>query len=82
VRHAEAMSDRETRNRRLLEKWFREGLTKEEEAELPPELLECARADVNRKIDQGLAEARAGLLLDGEQTVQKLKDELKSRRRT
>lgn len=76
------MSDQETKNRRLLEKWLREGLTKEEEAELPPELLERAKANVKRKIDEGIAEARAGLLLDGEETVRKLRDELRSRRRT
>lgn len=71
----------EAEHRRLLEKWLIEGLTKKEEAELPPELLERATARVKGLIDKGLAEARAGLLLDGPETVQKLKDELKSRRR-
>jgi antitoxin ParD1/3/4 len=71
----------EAEHRRLLEKWLIEGLTKKEEAELPPELLERAKARVKGLVDQGLAEARAGLLLDGPETMQKLKDELRSRRR-
>lgn len=71
----------EAEHRRLLEKWLYEGLTKKEEAELPPELLERAKTHVKGLIDQGLAEARAGLLLDGPETMQKLRDELKSRRR-
>ena len=54
------MNDQETRHRLLLEKWLREGLTKEEEAELPPGLLEQARAEVKHKIEQGLAEVGIG----------------------
>ena len=71
----------EAEHNRLLEKWLIEGLTKEEEAELPPELLQRAKTHVKGLIDKGLAEARAGLLLDGPETMQKLRDELKSRRR-
>jgi putative addiction module CopG family antidote len=71
----------EAEHRRLLEKWLIEGLAKKEEAELPSKHLERAKARVKGLIDQGLAEARAGLLLDGPETMQKLKDELRSRRR-
>jgi antitoxin ParD1/3/4 len=71
----------EAEQRRLLDKWIVEGLTKKEEAELPPELLELAKARVRSLIDQGLAEARAGILVDGPQAMRKLKTELKSRRR-
>ena len=71
----------ESQHNRLLEKWLIEGLTKKEEAELPPELLERAKTRVRGLIDKGLAEARAGLLVDGPETMQKLKGELRSRRR-
>ncbi|HKB14755.1 MAG TPA: type II toxin-antitoxin system ParD family antitoxin [Planctomycetota bacterium] len=71
----------EAEHRRLLEKWLYDGLSKKEEADLPPELLERAKAHVKGLVDQGLREARAGLLRDGPETMRKLKDELKSRRR-
>jgi hypothetical protein len=61
----------EAEHRRLLEKWLIEGLTKKEEAELPPELLERAKTRVKGLIEKGLAEARAGLLLDGEETMRR-----------
>lgn len=71
----------EAEHRRLLEKWLYEGLTKKEEAEIPREFLERAKAQIKGLIDQGLADARAGRLLDGPKTMQKLRDDLKSRRR-
>lgn len=70
----------EAEHHRLLEKWLYEGLTDSERAELPPEVLERARVHIQGLIDQGLAEARAGLLLDGPETMQRLRDELESRR--
>jgi len=70
----------EAEHRRLLEKWLHSGLTKKEEGELPPALLERAKTRMKGLIDKGLAEARAGLLLDGPATMRKLEDELRSRR--
>lgn len=70
----------EAEHHRLLEKWLYEGLTDSERAELAPEVLERARVHIQGLIDQGLAEARAGLLLDGPETMQRLRDELESRR--
>jgi antitoxin ParD1/3/4 len=71
----------EAEHRRLLEKWLYEGLTKSEEAELPPELLERARTHIRGLIDQGLAEARAGQLLDGPETLRRIREDLENRRR-
>ena len=72
----------EAEQRRLLQKWLVEGLTRQEASELPPDLLKDAQARVRAAIDQGLAEARAGLSVDGPETVRKLKEELRSRRRS
>ncbi len=69
----------EAEQRRLLEKWLSQGLTRKEESELPPELLERTRARVRALIEEGIAEARAGRSLDGPDTMQRLKDELTSR---
>ncbi|MBL8857235.1 MAG: type II toxin-antitoxin system ParD family antitoxin [Planctomycetes bacterium] len=67
--------------RRLIEKWLVEGLTVSEESSLPPELFERAKTHVKSLIDRGLAEVRAGLLLDGSDTMRKLRDGLISRQR-
>jgi putative addiction module CopG family antidote len=71
----------EAEHKRLLEKWLIEGLTRDEEKELPPEVLDRAKAHVRGLIDKGIAEARAGLLVDGPETMKKLRDELESRRK-
>src|SRR5262245_1838132 len=52
---------------RLLEKWLVKGLTPEEEAGLPTELLQSAREHVRGMIREGLADARRGDFVDGEQ---------------
>jgi antitoxin ParD1/3/4 len=53
--------------RRLLEKWLTQGLTPEEEASLPPGLLERARDTIQAKVREGLDEAHRGEFLDGEE---------------
>jgi antitoxin ParD1/3/4 len=71
----------EAEHRRLLEKWLYEGLTKAEEKRVPPQLLNRARVQIRGLVEQGLVEARDGLLTDGPETMQKLRKELETRRR-
>lgn len=52
---------------RVLEKSMLEGLTADEEAKVPAELLEQARASLRTKIQAGLDQARRGELIDGEE---------------
>lgn len=56
--------DEETR---LLDKWLVEGLTAEEEASIPPDVLNRARETIRAKVREGLDEARRGELVDGEE---------------
>jgi antitoxin ParD1/3/4 len=53
--------------RRLLEKWLAEGLTPDEQRELPSELLEKARSHIDAKIQEGLDALDAGDAVDGEE---------------
>jgi len=53
--------------RRLLEKWLVEGLTPQEQATLPAELLEEARARIQVKIQEGLDALDRGEGIDGEE---------------
>jgi len=52
---------------RLLDKWLAEGLTREEQAAIPPEVFERARDSIRAKVREGLAEARRGEFVDGEE---------------
>lgn len=52
---------------RLLDKWLVEGLTPEEEASLPADVLRRARETIRAKVREGLDEARRGQLVDGEE---------------
>ncbi len=69
----------EAEHRRLLEKWLYEGLTAEEEAKLPPELIEKARAKVQKLIQQGLDDVAAGRVIDGPEAMKRLKARIGSR---
>jgi antitoxin ParD1/3/4 len=63
---------------RLLEKWLLEGLTAEEEATIPPDLLNRARDTIRAKIREGLEEARRGELVDGEEFFSRWKTRLEN----
>jgi len=52
--------------RRLLEKWFVEGLTPDEEAKLPVDLLKEARSRLQGKIQEGLDALERGDVVDGD----------------
>ncbi len=51
---------------RLLDKWLIEGLTPEEEASIPADVLNRARETIRAKVREGLDEARRGEFTDGE----------------
>lgn len=53
--------------RRLLEKAFVEGLTPEEEARMPPELLRKMRDRIHEEIQVGLEQIERGEAIDGEE---------------
>jgi putative addiction module CopG family antidote len=55
----------ESEHTRLLEKWLYKGLTKAEEKKLPPALLAKAKRHFKKLINEGLADARAGRVVDG-----------------
>ncbi len=63
---------------RLLEKWLAEGLTPEEQAKLPPELLEHARETVNERIRAGLNALARGEAVDGEAFFARWRSRLES----
>ena len=54
-------------HRRLLEKWLAKGLTSDEAATLPPDLLGEARARLEAKIQEGLDSLDGGKALDGDE---------------
>lgn len=56
----------ETERRRLLEKWLVEGLTANERARLPAEILETAQRMIEEKVRQGLEALAQGRVVDGE----------------
>ncbi len=70
----------EAEHRRLLEKWLYQGLSESEEAMVPRELLERAKAHIQGLIDAGIEDARAGRLVDGPETMRRLREELNSRK--
>ncbi len=53
--------------RRLLEKWLIEGLSPQEQAQLPAEVLAAARTRLQAKIQEGLDALERGDAVDGEE---------------
>ena len=53
--------------RRLLEKWLTQGLTPEEQAKVPADVLDEARARLQAKIQEGLDALEHGDVIDGEE---------------
>jgi len=52
--------------RRLLERWFVEGLSPDEQAKLPADLLKEARSRLQGKIQEGLDALERGDVVDGD----------------
>lgn len=57
----------QSERRRLLEKWLTEGLTPDEQAKVPPDLLDKARSSLQTKIQEGLDALDRGDVVDGEE---------------
>ncbi len=70
----------EAEHRRLLEKWIYEGLTAEEEEQLPEELKDRARVLFEGLVDEALRDVKKGRVVDGPTAMQRLRDELEARR--
>jgi len=68
--------------RRLLEKWLAEGLTSEEQAKIPADILANFRSGIQAKIQEGLDALDRGDVVDGEAFFarwrQRLKDAAKN----
>lgn len=58
---------------RLVTKWLAEGLSKEEESTLPPELLARVREQLNVRIREGLDSIARGQGVDGEACIRRLR---------
>lgn len=63
---------------RLLDKWLVEGLTPEEEASIPADVLNRARETIRAKVREGLDEARRGEFVDGEEFFARWKTRLEA----
>ena len=66
-------------HRRLLEKWVYDGLTSDEEDQLPADLKERARAHFKGLLDTAMHEVEHGRMLDGPTEMQRLREQLKER---
>lgn len=68
----------QSERRRLLEKWLTEGLTPEEQAKVPPDLLDKARSSLQAKIQEGLDALDRGDVVDGEEYFARWKTRLQA----
>ncbi len=66
---------------RLLEQWLYKGLTDEERASLPPELMERARAHLMRLLEEGEESARREGWIQSDDALRRLADRAEARRR-
>jgi Arc/MetJ-type ribon-helix-helix transcriptional regulator len=69
----------EAEHRRLLEKWLYDGLTPEEEGQLPPELREQAKAHFSKLVEEGVRSGEQDGWIDGEKAMTQLRDRLRAR---
>lgn len=69
----------ETEHRRLLEKWIYEGLTRDEEDQLPAEVKARATEHFRGLIDAALQDVETGRTKDGPTTMQELRKQLEAR---
>lgn len=69
-------------HQRLLEKWLGEGLTAEEEAQLPTGILDKARARLSAKIREGLDSMKEGDGIDGDEFFAKWRSRFDAARRS
>jgi putative addiction module CopG family antidote len=63
---------------RLLDKWLTQGLTPEEEASIPIDVLNRARETIRVKVREGLDEARRGEFVHGDEFFARWKARLEN----
>lgn len=69
----------EAEHQRLLEKWMYDGLSADEEAQLPDSLRERARAHFAGLVDTAMQDVENGDVSDGPTAMQRLRDKLEAR---
>lgn len=69
----------EAEHRRLLEKWLYDGLTADEETQLPTELVERVRSYFSKLIDEGIRSGQEDGWVDGPEAVQRLRQRIEDR---
>ena len=69
----------EAEHRRLLERWLYEGLTSDEEAQLPASLKERARAHFQGLVDTAVKDVENGRMSDGPKAMARLRAKLEAR---
>ena len=69
----------EAHHRRLLEKWLYEGLSADEEEQLPDSLKERARAHFEGLVDTAMQDVENGRVSAGPTAMQRLREQLEAR---
>jgi antitoxin ParD1/3/4 len=69
----------EAEHRRLLEKWLYEGLSADEEEQLPDRLKDRARAHFQGLVDAAMQRVENGRVSDGPTAMQRLREQLEAR---
>ncbi len=69
----------EAEHRRLLEKWMYDGLSADEEKQLPDRLKERARELFTGLVDTAMQDVEDGRVSDGPQAMQRLREQLEAR---
>ena len=69
----------ETEHRRLLEKWLYDGLSADEEEQLPASLQERARVHFQGLVDTAMQDVEGGRVSDGPTAMKRLRAKLEAR---
>ena len=69
----------ESEHRRLLQKWIYDGLSADEEEQLPDSLKERARAHFAGLVDTAMQDVENGCVSDGPTAMKRLKEQLEAR---
>jgi len=69
----------EVEHRRLLEEWIYEGLSAEEEEQLPSSLKEKVRTHFQELVERAMQDVEAGRASDGPAAMQRLRERLEAR---
>ena len=69
----------QSEHRRLLEKWIYDGLTEQEEEQLPADLKASARAHFRGLVDAAMQDVEHGRVTDGPSAMRRLREQLKAR---